>query len=124
VGSVLTLTRRMTGTPCGRALRFRHGLDLEVDPPDGDVSILRRGYTPQMLYDLSFLLNISAASERRHLKGVRRFPHASIERQRSRRIAAGRHPLPRASGHAGQQKVEPFRRRCGPDVVEATDILI
>jgi hypothetical protein len=61
-------------------------------------------------------------AERRHLRGYVVFPHAPIERQQPRRAAAGRHPLPRASGMPGSKRLSLPGGSADPDDVEATDI--
>ena len=60
------------------------------------------------------ILVFRGRAERRHLKGVHGVPpcpyRASTAQKSRRREASTTESL----GHAGQQKVEPSRRRCGP----------
>jgi hypothetical protein len=51
---------------------------------------------------------------RRHLKGIRRVSPPPLSSVNSPDDPPGGKLLPRASGHAGQQKVELSRRQCGP----------
>jgi hypothetical protein len=93
-----------------------------VDHGHGEGVFVRVNACEHLVFSIPFWC--SAAGQSAGIsRGYMAFPHAPIERQQPRRAAAGRHPLPRASGHAGQQKVEPSDGGADPDDVEATAIL-